>query len=145
MKHIIKDNTEIGDLIEEWGKPGVLTYPCTIEVLEDEPKQRTNLQNKAIHKYLSLLSAELNTAGLDMQHTLKEGVSIPWSETLVKELLWHSVQTAMFGTTSTAKLTTEQVSAVYDVINRKTSDLGVSVEFPDKETLRLNQTYGEKK
>lgn len=100
---------------------------------EDKPV-RTLTQNAAIHKYFSMLSESLNNAGLDVRKTLRADFEIPWTESLVKELIWKGVQKAMFDIDSTTKLDTSQVSQVYEVINRHIAQThGVSVIFPSKE------------
>jgi len=40
----------------------------------------------------------------------------------------------MFNTRSITKVKKEQVSRIFDVINRKNSELDVYVPFPDRET-----------
>ena len=100
----------------------------------DQKPARTISQNKSIHKYFAMLAESLNNAGLDVKKTMAQDVEIPWSEVLVKELIWRKVQLAMFDIDSTAKLDTAQISQVYDVINRHISQThGVSVIFPSKE------------
>lgn len=96
-------------------------------------ESRTSAQNRSIHLFCKMLSDALNNAGLDISKTMKEDAAIPWSETLVKELIWRKVQLAMFDTDSTTKLDTKQVSEVYEVVNRHlASTHGVSVSFPDR-------------
>jgi hypothetical protein len=95
--------------------------------------QRTLAQNRSIHLFCTMLSDALNDAGLDIAKTMKQDASIPWSATLIKELMWSVVQKAMFDTSSTTKLDTKQVGEVYDVINRHLSTAhGVSVSFPGR-------------
>lgn len=99
-----------------------------------EYKKRTQLQNKSGHKYFDMLAKELNEAGHDARHTLKEGIDIPWTKELIKDLLFRPIMKAMFDVESTAELTTKQMSEVYEVLNRHTSQkLGVSVEWPNDE------------
>jgi len=99
-------------------------------------KIRTPTQNNCIHKYCEMLSIAFNDAGLDMQTVLAEGTSIPWSETKVKEDIWRTVQIAATGKVSTTKLNTDEVSKVYEIVNRHLSQtFGVSVPFPSKETM----------
>jgi len=101
---------------------------------EGDKPVRTLTQNAAIHKYFSMLAESLNNAGLDVKKTLRHDFDIPWSESLVKELIWKGVQKAMFDIDSTTKLDTAQVSQVYEVINRHIgSTHGVSVIFPSNE------------
>ena len=107
---------------------------------------RTGLQNRSLHKFFTMLSEKLNDAGLDMvavMSKLSKRCEIPWSPEAVKERLWRKVQESTYGTTSTTKLETAQVSVVYEALNRVTSEkLGVSVPFPDKYLLMYEQIYG---
>lgn len=97
---------------------------------------RTLTQNKAIHKYFAMLADSLNNAGYDVRKAMRHDVAIPWTDKLVKELIWRKVQKAMFEVDSTTKLDTSQVSEVYEVINRHTAEsFCVSVAFPEKERL----------
>ena len=43
--------------------------------IDKEQKKRTLLQNRAMHKYFTLLANQLNEAGLDMRKTLKQEIS----------------------------------------------------------------------
>ena len=99
-------------------------------------KQRTDQQRKAIEVYCRELATALNDAGLDQRAVLaqmREGIEIPWSQESVKDTLWRRVQVAIIGKESTTKLSTDEVSRVYDVLNRWTGQtFGVSVPFPDK-------------
>ena len=102
--------------------------------MNDDKPVRTLTQNKAIHKYFVMLAESLNNAGLDVKKTMRHDVDIPWTPELIKELIWRGVQEAMFDIKSTTKLDTEQVSKVYETINRHTSStMGVSVVFPSKD------------
>lgn len=97
-------------------------------------QQRTNLQNRALHKYCELLSTAFNDAGLDVHHTLSHDIEVPWSPLLVKELIWKKVQIPLLNIKSTTKLNRKQCSEVYEVINRHTATtFGISMPFPHKE------------
>lgn len=114
--------------------------------MKSDKSMRTHLQNRSIHKFFSMLAKALNNAGWDMKRTLTKQADIPWSETTVKEHLWRPIQKAMYNTESTAKLQTEQVSAVYDTLNRHTGEkLGVSIPFPSYESQVNQALYGDKK
>lgn len=92
---------------------------------------RTLQQNRAMRKYFMLMAEALNTAGLDFEQVLR--VPVSWSPTLFKELCWDRVMESMTEKTSTAQLTTEEVSKVYDVLNRFFSGkFGLYVPFPDR-------------
>lgn len=96
-------------------------------------KQRTGSQNRSIHLYFKLLAYELNEAGFDVMKTMNQDIAIPWNEHLIKELIWRKVQKAMTDKRSTTKLNTDEISKIYETINRHlSSTLGVSVEFPNK-------------
>ncbi len=111
--------------------------PRQIIVVEaKEWRTRTDQQRKAIEVYCAELGTALNGAGLDMRAVLaamKEGVEIPWSQDLVKEIIWRRIQVAMIEKKSTTRLTPEQVSKVYEVVNRFTAErFGISMPFPNR-------------
>ena len=103
-------------------------------VIKRKAGQRTDQQRKAIEVYCRELAQALNDAGLDQRAVLakmREGVEIPWGQESVKDTLWRRVQIALTGKESTAKLNTDEVSKVYDTLNRWLGQtLGVSVPFP---------------
>lgn len=102
----------------------------------EEHKQRTLLQNNALHLYCKLLSEALNDAGLDMKVVLKPEVEIPWSKDSVKEFIWRPVQKAMIKGQSTTEMDTVDPSEIYKVIDRHISEkFGVHVEWPSKEKM----------
>ena len=93
---------------------------------------RTTTQNRALHKYFSLLANELNTAGLTISKMIK--VEVEWSPHTVKELLWKPVQMALLNKDSTTKLTKDEVSKVYDTLNLALGQKkGISVPFPSQD------------
>lgn len=97
---------------------------------------RTIPQNAAIHKYCELLAAGYENAGLDMQHVIDEQMSIPWSMDMVKNLQWRPVQIAHGYPHSTTKLETDQVTKVYEALNRHTAtNFGIGLPFPSKESM----------
>ena len=99
--------------------------------MSESEYQRTIRQNKAMHKYFTLLAEELNSAGLDMKKVLKPGVDIPWTNESVKEHLWRPIQEVMTGKHSTTELGTVDPGEVYKVLDRHISEkFGVHVEFP---------------
>jgi len=99
-----------------------------------ERAMRTTLQNRSIHKYCSMLAEALNDAGYDMRRTIKQEVDIPWSMDTVKEHLWRTIQKAQLGKESTTKLETNEVTMVYETLNRHMAGkFGVSVPFPNRD------------
>ncbi len=87
-------------------------------------KARTNKQNAALHKWLSMLSVFLNDAGYDMKKTLSHHMEIPWDKQgrNAKELLFKPVLEALTGKESTAKADRVQYSEVREVLARHFAD-----------------------
>lgn len=112
-------------------------------IMEREIK-RTTQQNRALHLYFQMVADELNKAGLDMRVVLKPEIDIPWSKQSVKEFLWRPVQKAYLGKRSTTELTTTDIDAIYDTLNRHLSsrlgEFGTHIPFPSLETL---ETYDD--
>ena len=99
-------------------------------------KQRTSLQNRSLHLWFQQLADALNEAGWNVQKTLRHDVEIPWNPTLIKELIYRPVMTAMTGKESTTNLDTIEPSQVYEVLNLHLGEkLGVHVEWPSEESL----------
>ena len=97
--------------------------------------QRTKLQNRSLHKYFELLAIAMDDAGLDMRETIT--VPIKPTKDNVKAEMGHPIMKAMYPEAkSTADLETDQISELYEVMNRFTAQrLGISVEFPCDESL----------
>lgn len=97
-------------------------------------EQRTNLQNRSLHKFCEMLAEELNNAGYDMKATLKEDAEIPWNKDLVKEFLWKPIQKAMVDKTSTTEMDTTDPSKIHEVLMRHLgSKLGINyIDWPSQ-------------
>lgn len=112
--------------------------------MEKEYPQRTLRQNRALHKYFTLLAESLNDAGYDMRRTLKAEVEIPWNAKTVKEYLWRPVQDAMLRKDSTTELDTKELDSVLEVLTRHIGQTtGVHVEFPSIEMVIRNEQAKE--
>ena len=108
--------------------------------MEQEPKQRTIQQNKALHVLFDLLAEELNSSGYDMRKTLKESIEIPWGKESVKEYLWKPIQGAMFQKRSTTELTTTDIDKVFETLNRHLGErFSLHVDFPSVEDVMREQ------
>lgn len=95
--------------------------------------KRTLKQNSSLHLYFEMVSKELNEAGLDFQKIFKNPTAIIITPLIVKECMWRPIQKAMFNTKSTTKLSkTKQIEMIYDVLNKKLSEFGIYVQFPNK-------------
>jgi hypothetical protein len=94
--------------------------------------KRTTQQNRALHKYFSMLADALNDAGFSVRKTLKHDIDIDWTPQLIKELLWRPVQiliTQKESTTDLDKL--EEITKIYDTLNRYLGEkTSVYIPFP---------------
>lgn len=103
------------------------------DAMADE-RQRTILQNRALHKMFSMLADELNTAGLEMRVVLKPEYELWWNKETVKLHLFKPVMCAMYGKGSTTELTTAEVSKVFDQLQRMLGEkFGLEIAFPSVE------------
>ena len=103
-----------------------------ITVTYQTKKRRTTTQNSAMHLFFTQLAGALNDAGLDQRKMLKESVDMPWSQHSVKEFLWRPIQLAAVQKDSSAKLSTQEVSYIYEILNRHlTQKLGISLPWPE--------------
>lgn len=99
-------------------------------------KKRSEQQNKALHLFFKLLSEELNDAGLYINLVLSKDIEHPWSDKLIKELIWRPVMKSYVGKESTADLNTDDINKIYDVINKHLGEKFLThVPFPSMETL----------
>jgi hypothetical protein len=111
-------------LCKESGQPGW--------VININEEKRTPKQNRSLHLYFTNLATTLNNGGLDVMKTLRHDIAIPWNDELIKELMWRRVQKTTTNKKSTTKLSTKEVTEIYDIINRHLSQtFGVSVPFPN--------------
>ena len=80
-------------------------------------------------------SEQLNDVGLDMRVILKPTYSSPWTKENFHDHIWIPIQKAMYGTDSMTKLTKEQVSKIFTVIERELGEKhGLeTVPFPNDE------------
>jgi len=93
---------------------------------------RTIKQNSAMHKYFALLAEAFNESGQSIPKVLK--VDIEWTPTAVKDLLWRPIQETVLKKKSTTKLNKDEITKVYDVLNRALGErVGISVPFPTKD------------
>lgn len=113
----------------------------SVEVIDQLDKQkevkRTLNQNAAIHLLFKQLADQLNDSGLDLKKVLLGNpVEIPWTETMVKEILWRPVQKIQIGKESTTQLTSKQVDEVFLTLNRHLGQkLGIQLDFPSIKSL----------
>jgi hypothetical protein len=100
--------------------------------MEQQPKKRTEQQNRALHKLFELWAEELNNAGYTVQLVLSKKMELDWDASKVKELLWRPAQQAILGKRSTTELAKqEDIDKVYEHLNRHLSEkFYIHVPFP---------------
>lgn len=104
--------------------------------LEIAKKQRTSRQNRSLHLLFKQLADQFNETGKDVQTVLSKPVSIPWNETLVKELIFRPVMKVITGKKSTAELTTVEIDKCFEILSKHLGEtLGLEIEWPSIETL----------
>lgn len=126
--------------IKAWGGQDVVVADT-----KGERSKRTYLQNRSIHKYWQIMCDALNAAGWTKKkyYEVKE-VDIEWTPESFGEDVWRGIQEAMYQHRKTSKLETEQVSKVYEVVNRHLANTcGVSEDFPSKDSL-INMALNRK-
>jgi len=91
---------------------------------------RTNQQNRALHKWCGMLAEKLDEGGLDMREFIK--IPIRPNKDNIKAEIVHPVMKAINPElTSTAEMTTSEVTEVVDTINRGLGErLGIYMPFP---------------
>jgi hypothetical protein len=95
---------------------------------------RTSLQNRALHKYLTLLSAALNDGGYSVQTVLSHAVDRDWDLNTAKGALWRPLQNIICDVESTAEAERKDYVDVFEVLNRfMGAKFGVHVPWPERE------------
>ena len=94
-------------------------------------KQRSLAQNRALHKYCQELAIELNNAGIGIDVFMKN-IEADHTMESVKSL-WRAFAKAKYGKSSTAELTTSEINAIYDEVNRHIAQFGIYMSFPSQE------------
>lgn len=99
--------------------------------------QRTTQQNRALWKFFSLLSDEMNEKGLDMRTTLKESIEIWWTPEMVKEYLWKPFMKAKYGKESTTEMEKiDEIDKIHEDLMRNLGEkFGIEfIDWPSYET-----------
>ncbi len=99
--------------------------------------QRSNTQNKAMHKYFDLVADALKENDITMQAVYEVNeVEIEPSTKAIKEV-WRGIQDAALGKDSTADLDTAEVTKMYDTFNKMLGEnFGIHVPFPTNDYYR---------
>lgn len=108
-------------------------------------KQRTSLQNRALHLYFQTLADTLNDCGMDMKKVLKPEIDIPWSKETIKKYLWKPIQKAQLEKESTTELTTQEIDLVFNTLNRHIAKFGIHEPFPSVKEIMFQLLLKENK
>ena len=114
---------------------GIFKRDGFIKIKVDTKKNRTLTQNAAMHVYFKNVADALNDQNMDVRKTLRADFHMPWSQALVKELLWKPIAEIVTGNKSTTKLERTDPSKIYDILHNKLTDWGVDVPFPSVESI----------
>lgn len=121
-------------------KPYAHCSECGRDLADYPKKTRSLSQNAAIHKYLELLANEFNKQGVTLQNVVKhiEKAEIRPTGANLKEVMWRTMQIALFNKESSTELTTGEVDKVYEMLNAFLRQIegydGTSVPFPSRDT-----------
>tara|TARA_R110002167_G_scaffold106599_6_gene273236 strand:+ start:1822 stop:2235 length:414 start_codon:yes stop_codon:yes gene_type:complete len=105
--------------------------------LKEVRETRSQLQNRSLHLYFTLIAYQLNDIGLEFNYDGLNGqeFSLRYTPDLVKNFIWRPIQVALFDIKSTTKINTIQINEVIDVICKFFGDKGIVIEFPSIESL----------
>lgn len=108
-------------------------------------RNRSNLQNRALHLLFEQVAKELNRLGIPFVYRGLKGMEMEttWTALLFKEFTWKPIQQAMFGIESTTKINTQQINEIFAVINKFFAERGVEVTFPNEFDYYLKFYQGE--
>ncbi len=106
-----------------------------------ELKQRTLKQNKSLHKFCTELAQEANNHGVSMRAVM-ENITCDWSMESVKSIV-HAISKAKYNKTSTADLTTKELSDCCAEVQKIFLEQGVLVNFPSFEEQEFINYYSK--
>ena len=100
-----------------------------------ENKPRTKKQNGCLHEYCKQLAEALNDAGYDFNDGKVIKLPVAFTPANVKEDMLKKVMVSLYPEkTSTTQLSTTETQAVYENLNRFTSNLwGIGLDWPNYE------------
>ena len=135
MREIMLDDLKVGE------------YYALKVVKMGAKKKRSLPQNNAMYLFFKKLAAKLNDSGFDKRmvfEKMSKGFFIGWSSNCVKQDMWKPIMVACTGKESTAKLDKEEVSKIYENVNKFTTErLGFHEPFPSIDGLMFEQEKNE--
>lgn len=98
-----------------------------------KPAGRSEKQNNAMHLWFRQIAKKLNDGGYHATHPFNNEVEIPFTEMLVKEMLYKPVIKAMYDKKSTSRLSGRELSEAAEVLVRWLAEhKGFLVPFPSE-------------
>lgn len=104
--------------------------------MELKVQQRTLQQNKSLHKYCTDVASLLNESGIAMS-VFFQNLEADYTMEIIKEL-FRKFAKVKYGKVSTKELSTIEMTAIFEDINRHLSQFGLHVEWPNKPTSSTN-------
>ena len=101
--------------------------------LKEVKKTRSNLQNRALHLYFTMIADQLNEMGQTFKYESLRGLQMElmFTPELIKTTLWKPLQFHLFGKMSTTNLTTDDINKIVDIITLYFGEKGILIEFPN--------------
>lgn len=103
-----------------------------VEVELRTAKTRTARQHRALHVFCRTLAMALREKDMDTKKFFKEGFEVPFTTEIVKDNIWKPIQKALTDKESSKQLTTNEVSQIYDTINKLLAERGIHVPWPSR-------------
>ena len=97
----------------------------------EKKEKRTNKQNNSLHKFCTELADVLNEQGVTLKELFKEVEADNTMES-VKQL-WRTFAKMKYQKKSTAELSTDEITKIYEEVNRHVSQWGIHMAFPSQE------------
>lgn len=98
---------------------------------EKKKKQRTASQNRSLHKFCAELADELQATGVPME-VFVHNIEADYTMEAVKEV-YRAFARTKFQKKSTAELTTVEIKACYEEMNRHVAQFGIHMAWPSEE------------
>lgn len=132
---LIKDSRQLEEFFLPDLKERLKKGPVAIK-MEEGKKAYTTAQHAAIWVFCDHVAYHLAGHGVTLRSLVgsMKNAEIELGREAIKYLMWQPIQEALFKTTSLSQLKADQVSRIYDHINRfLVEQHGIHVPFPSKE------------
>ncbi len=103
-------------------------------------KQRTNLQNAALHVYCDQIADALTNRGITFTMFFKDGFEVPWTRDIVKDNVWRPIQEAICDEVSTTKPITSDYKKIYEALDKKLCEWDFDIPWPSKDNIQSKMT-----